>query len=196
MADETAIREAVENWVVWRDQGNWECFRRLWHPNGRMIATWFQGDADQFIEASKASWAKDTMIHHFLGGTSIQVCDGRAVVQTRMTISVRAPVHDVLCDVTCTGRFYDFFEKVSGRWLLLLRQLIYEKDRLDPVNVGDWVCLDSKLLARFPAGYQHLAYLQTNTGHKVFDNLPGLRGPEVERLYAAGAEWLSSHSNK
>ena len=51
-----------------------------------------------------------------------------------MTISQRAAVHDVLCDVVCTGRFYDFFERRDGRWGLVLRQPIYEKDRLDPVD--------------------------------------------------------------
>ena len=51
-----------------------------------------------------------------------------------MTISQRAHVHDVLCDVVCTGRFYDFLEKRDGRWGIVLRQPIYEKDRIDPVD--------------------------------------------------------------
>ena len=38
----------------------------------------------------------------------------RAIAQTKMTISQRALVHDVLVDVVCTGRFYDFFEKRDG----------------------------------------------------------------------------------
>ena len=58
----------------------------------------------------------------------------RAIAQTKMTISQRAKVEDVLCDVVCTGRFYDFFEKRADRWGLVLRQPIYEKDRLDPLD--------------------------------------------------------------
>jgi hypothetical protein len=37
------IREVVENWAVWRDAGDWERFRGVWHPDARMMATWFQG---------------------------------------------------------------------------------------------------------------------------------------------------------
>ena len=67
-----------------------------------------------------------------------------------MTISQRAPVDGVLCDVVCTGRFYDFLEKRQGRWGLVLRQPIYEKDRLDPVDPAAKLSLDRKLLNRFP----------------------------------------------
>ena len=44
-ADRLAIRDLVENWAVWRDAGDWERFRTVWHPDGRMMATWFQGPA-------------------------------------------------------------------------------------------------------------------------------------------------------
>jgi hypothetical protein len=41
------------------------------------------------------------------------------------------------------------------------------------------------LLAQFPEGYRHLAYLQTRIGYTVKRDMPGLKGAEVERLYAA-----------
>src|SRR4029079_385116 len=44
-----AIRALVENWVVWRDAGDWERFRTVWHDDGRMMATWFQGSPDGFV---------------------------------------------------------------------------------------------------------------------------------------------------
>ncbi len=44
-ADKAAIRETVENWVVWRDSADWERFARVWHSDGWMTATWFQGPA-------------------------------------------------------------------------------------------------------------------------------------------------------
>ena len=51
--------------------------------------------------------------------------------------------------------------------------------------------LDPALLAQFPEGYRHLAYLQTRIGYTVKRDMPGLKGAEVERLYAAGARWLA-----
>ncbi len=186
-----AIRELVENWAVWRDAGDWERFRTVWHADGRMMATWFQGTADEFIAVSRAGFDKGVSILHFLGGNSVDLAGSRAVSQTKMTISQRARVHEVPVDVVCTGRFYDFLEKRDGRWGLVLRQPIYEKDRMDPVDPAQRLTLDPALLQRFPEGYRHLAYLQTQIGFTVKPDMPGLKGPEVEALYARGRTWLA-----
>jgi SnoaL-like domain len=191
MSDRLAIRELVENWALWRDAGDWERLRTVWHDDGRMMATWFQGTADEFIRVSKEGWDKGVSILHFLGGCSIELAGERAIVQTKMTISQRGDVDGVRCDVVCTGRFYDFIEKRAGRWGLVLRQPIYEKDRVDPIDPSSILTLDRKLLEGFPEGYHHLAYIQTKIGYKVKPDMPGLKGPEVQALYARGKTWLS-----
>jgi SnoaL-like protein len=190
-SDRLAIRDLIENWAVWRDAGEWERFRTLWHDDGRMMATWFQGSADEFIEVSRAGFEKGVRILHFLGGAAIDIAENRAIAQTKMTINQRAEVDGVLCDVVCTGRFYDFLEKREARWGLVLRQPIYEKDRLDPVAPDAQLTLDVNVLKRFPEGYRHLAYLQTGIGYQVKADMPGLTGPEVEALYRRGANWLA-----
>jgi hypothetical protein len=188
--DKLTIRELVENWAVWRDARQWDRFRTVWHDDGRMMATWFQGSRDAFIKVSEEGYARGVRILHFLGGSSIDVAGNRAIAQTKMTISQRAEVEGVMCDVVCTGRFYDLFERRADRWGLVLRQPIYEKDRLDPVDPAAAPKLDQKLLARFPEGYRHLAYLQTRIGYTVKPDMPGLDGPEVAALYARGERWL------
>jgi hypothetical protein len=189
--DKLAIREVVENWVVWRDAGDWERFATVWHPDGWMTATWFQGPAQKFIEVSRQGFERGVNILHSLGGWSCDLAGPRAISQTKMTINQRALVDDVLSDVVCTGRFYDFFEKRDGRWAIVRRQPIYEKDRLDPVDPSAELKLDADLLAKFPEGYRHLAYLQSKNGFSIKADLPGLRGPAVEKLYAEGKSWLS-----
>ena len=188
---EHTIRALIENWVIWRDSGRWERFRTVWHDEGVMMATWFQGPAEDFIRVSIEGWERGVRILHFLGGTSIELDGARAVAQTKMTISQRSAVHDVECDVVCTGRFYDFLEERAGRWGLVLRQPIYEKDRLDPVDPAATLSLDPEILIGFPAGYRHLAYVQTLIGYDVKRDMPGLDGPEVEALYEDGAAWLA-----
>jgi hypothetical protein len=189
-ADRLAIRDLIENWALWRDARDWTRFRTVWHDDGRMMATWFQGTADEFITVSQEGYDRGVRILHFLGGTTIDLAGTRAVAQTKMTISQRGPVDGVVCDVVCTGRFYDFLEKRQGRWGLVLRQPIYEKDRLDPVDPAASPVLDQKLLASFPEGYRHLAYLQARIGYTLKTDMPGLDGPEVKALYGRGAAWL------
>jgi hypothetical protein len=155
-----------------------------------MTATWFQGPAADFIKARRAGFERGVSIIHFLGGTTCDIQGTRAIAQTKMTINQRAAVDGVIVDAVCTGRFYDFFAKRSARWGICRRQPIYEKDRLDVVTPGATLELDGELLGRFPEGYRHLAYLQTKAGFDVRLGLPGLRGPEVETLYAEGRAWL------
>jgi SnoaL-like domain len=189
-SDQEEIRELIESWALWRDSLDWERFRTVWHPEGRMMATWWQGPYEEFIRANQEGFERGVRILHFLGGSSIDVAGDRAVAQTKMTISQRAEVDGVPCDVVCTGRFYDFLESRKDRWGLVLRQPIYEKDRIDPVDPAATLSLDAELLERFPEGYRHLAYLQTRIGYDVKRDMPGMVGPEVERLYARGASWL------
>ena len=155
------------------------------------MATWFQGPFDEFIAVSRTSFERGVNILHFLGGNSVDIAGYRAISQTKMTISQRAVVHDVACDDVCTGRFYDCLEKRDGKWGLVLRQPIYEKDRIDPIDPSARLSLDAAQLASFPVGYRHLAYIQTNIGYKVKPDMPGLTGPAVEALYERGRNWLS-----
>jgi hypothetical protein len=200
-ADRAAIRALVENWVMYRDCGDWDRFATVWHDDGWMTATWFQGPATQFIEVSRQGFERGVSILHFLGGFTCDIAGNRAISQTKMTISQRAVVDGVLVDVVCTGRFYDFLERRAkpgpGRakpveeWGIVRRQPIYEKDRLDPVDPSARLMLNAAHLAQFPEGYRHLGYLQSKNGFTVKQGLPGLRGEAVQLLYAEGAAWLA-----
>lgn len=192
--DELEIRRLVESWVVWRDAGDWERFRTVWHDDGRMMATWFQGSCDDFIRVSREGFERGVRILHFLGGTLVDVAGARGVAQTKMTITQRAAVDGVECDVVCTGRFYDFVERRDSRWGIVLRQPIYEQDRISPVDPSARVELDRGLLESFPVGYRHLAYLQARNGFAVKPDMPGLTGPEVDALYSSGEKWLSGEN--
>jgi hypothetical protein len=190
LSDRQEIVEVVQNWALWRDAGDWERFASVWHDDGWMTATWFQGPASEFIKVSKAGFEKGVSILHFLGGSSVDLKGSRAVAQTKMTISQRGQCEGELVDVVCTGRFYDFFEKRASRWAIVRRQPIYEKDRMDPVDPAVRIKLDPDLLGSIPEGYRHLGYLQSKLGFKVKRDLPQLKGEAVERLYRHGRAWL------
>jgi hypothetical protein len=185
-----SIRDLVEDWALLRDSGRWDEFESVWHSDGWMTATWFQGPYLDFIAASRSGFENGTQILHFLGGFTCEIVGDRAIAQTKMKIEQRAGLHGVEVDVTCTGRFYDFLEYRGGRWGLVRRQPIYESDRMDPVDPSMTVTLDSGMLEGFPTGYRHLGYLQETNGMTVLRGLPGLRDDAVNLLYREGAEWL------
>jgi hypothetical protein len=192
MIDRLQIREVIEKWVLYSDSGDFERFPSVWHPDGYMSATWFKGTAKEFVEGRKQSFNKGTApILHFIGGSIIDILGKRAIAQTEMHIDQRGRIDGVLVDVVCVGRFYDFLEKYEGRWLFVRRQPIYEKDRMHPADPTAVIKLDAELYNEYPEGFRNLAYLQTKNGHKVRKDLPGLKGPIVETLYAEGKAWLA-----
>src|SRR5208282_5045218 len=83
--------------------GDWERFRTVWHArrgdDGDMVPG---GPAERFIAVTKESWAKGVFILRYFGGSAIDVAGDRAVAQTKITTSQRAPVDGVLCYVVCT----------------------------------------------------------------------------------------------
>ena len=191
MQDRLLIRELIENWAVWRDAGEWDRFATVWHDDGWMMTTWFQAPARDFIAHSRKAFETGLRVLHNLGGSSIDVSGDRAVAHTKMEIIQRAEVHGVEVDVRCQGRFVDALEKRDGRWGLVLRQPVYELDAMSPVDPSARVELDRSLLAQFPEGYRHLAYLQVEQGMEVYRSMPGTRGPEIAELNARMGDWLA-----
>src|SRR6267143_1798470 len=117
---------------------------------------------------------------------------GRATAHPRMSINLRSRLDGVEVDAVCSGRFFDRVEKRGGVWRIARRSVIYEKDRIDPVDPNARISLDARLLARFPEGYRHLAYLQTKNGARVNPNLPTARGEALEKLLAEAKAWLGA----
>lgn len=195
--DRAVIRQLIENWVVWRDTARWDEFRKVWHEDGRMAASWKQASYEDFIAANQKGMEKGINILHLLGGTVITVAGERAISQTKMEISQRGDIDGVLCDASCFSRHFDFWDKREGRWGLVLRETIFDKSRLDPVESGATLTIDRDLFNQFPAEYAALGYLQEKIGLTVARNMPhGWRGPLVEALYRRGEAWLSGRLQK
>ena len=119
MEDKLAIRELIDNWAVWRDSFQWDRFRTVWHPEGRMWATWFQGTYEEFIEANRQGYAKGVRIYHFLGGSSIDIKGTRAIAQTKMSISQRAAGRrraNATCSASAGSTTSWKSAKASGAW--------------------------------------------------------------------------------
>jgi SnoaL-like domain len=191
MHDQLAIAALMQSWALARDCGDWEALSATAHSGAQMTTTWFDGAFDQFVESCRATWDRGSRSQHFLGGTTAQIRGERAIAQTRMSINVRSRLDGVEVDAVCLGRFLDRLEKREGAWRIVKRSVIYEKDRIDPVDPQARISLDAELLERFPEGYRHLAYLQTRNGARVNPNLPTGRGEAYEALVAGARTWLA-----
>jgi hypothetical protein len=191
LLDRAAITQVVQDWGLARDAGRWGTLRSFYTDDAIMHTTWFVGAASEFVARSEEGAKKGARAQHFIGAATIELQDERAIVETRMVLLVRGILDGMEVDVTCYGRFYDWFVKLDNRWLIKKRVPIYEKDRLDALNPDAKLKLDPELLGKHPDGYCHLAYLQAQGGAQITAGLPTPGSPALTVLYAGGASWLS-----
>jgi SnoaL-like domain len=184
------IREAVEHWALWRDTGRWPQLRALYTADAVVHTTWFVGSASEFVERCMQAAGRGSRSQHFIGAVSVELNGGRAIAESRAMLLVRAPLHGVEVDATCWLRFYDWFVREPSGWRIRMRSGVYEKDRIDPVDPSRRIDLDAAELARYPAGYRHLAYLQAAGGARITPDLPIPGSDALARLYAHGRRWL------
>ena len=191
LLDQLAIRQLADNWLIHRDNRDWDKFLEVYHEDGRMVTTWGGlVSAAEFADAAERGYQNGDRMLHSNGGTSAEIAGDRAIGQTKMRIMQRGLIDGVLCEVTCIGINYDFFERRSGRWGLVLRQPIYEHDFCVTVEPHESVELDRAKLAEYPEGYARLAYLQSGIGYPIKKDMPTREGAEREALLQQGRVWL------
>ena len=155
-----------------------------------MSSTRFEGEASEFVAQTRRAYEAGARVRHAQSGFRCEVAADRAFAVTGMTISQRGELDGVPIDIVCTGCFVDFLSFRNGRWALDRRQPAYDWDRVDTVEPGAALTFDDELLAGFPPGYRHLAYLQHRAGHSINPGLPAARGPSWEALMTEASAWI------
>jgi SnoaL-like domain len=190
LGDRPAIVEALANWALWRDTGRWDKLAGLYTPDAIQHTTWFVGPATEFIRLARSRPPGGTLSQHLVGACAVELNGDRAIAETRLMLLVRGTLQSVAIDITCYCRSYDRFVRVDNAWRIARRDMIYEKDRIDPLTPGHRLELDERELARYPAGYCHLAYFQAAGGARITPDLPTPGSEALARLYAEGEKWL------
>lgn len=192
LVDLAAICEALQNWGLFRDRGDWDGLRSVYARDATMQTTWMNGSAAEFVDMSQRMSAGPARPIHYIGMPIVKLNGAIAVAQTRIKILVRAPLDGVLVDATCHGWFVDRLVKLDGNWLIKSRVPLYERDRLDAVDPAVSLQLDAEALALYPACYKHMAYMQSRVGAPINMALPSPGSPEQQILLSDCESWLAA----
>ena len=96
-----------------------------------------------------------------------------------------------MCDVVCTGRFYDFLEKRKGRWGIVLRRLdLREGPHRPGRSVGQAHARPGAAGAVSRRLSPPRLSADARSATRSRRDMPGLDGPELDALYAKGEAWL------
>ncbi|MDR0212320.1 MAG: nuclear transport factor 2 family protein [Pseudomonas putida] len=185
LQDRLHITDLITGWIH-RDLGQWDLLAGLFHPDGVIEVTWFEGPFSGFIEGSRRMGASDLRTKHLIGVPVVELNGPRAIVETNAVIVAENVRLGLGCSVH--NRFYDLAEKRDGAWKLVKRQSVYD---MGGFNFPEGpLPIDAEALQRYPREYAPLAYLLEKSGFplaRVF----ATRGSELERSMKTEARaWL------
>jgi hypothetical protein len=187
LEDRQQITDLMTGWIH-RDLSQWDRLAGLFHPDGIIEVTWFEGPFTQFIEGSRRMGASDLRTKHLIGTPVVEFNGNRAIVETNAVIVAENVRLDLGCSVH--NRFYDLAEKRDGQWKLLKRQSIYDMGGFTfPCGPKE---IDGEVLQRYPREYSPLAYLLEKSGFPL-SRVFATRGSELEQAMRQAAQtWLTA----
>ncbi|KAK2039138.1 catabolic 3-dehydroquinase [Colletotrichum somersetense] len=201
LLDRLAVSELCKGWPVYRDAGEWANYRSLFTENAHSGAQ----PIDEFIRISIEGKKMGAFIMHRECGTLVELnrAANRAVGKMKATITQRFKHRKGFeYDVDCDCRFIFFCEKEKvddagdgyGRrdWKAAFVKLVYEKDKVVPVDGISAPVFANEVLARYPTGYKYLGAAQSTLGYDIDITLvTGHDLGSCEKMYRSMESWLA-----
>ncbi|NMP27634.1 nuclear transport factor 2 family protein [Rahnella sp. SAP-1] len=185
LADRLQLTDLMNGWI-YRDLAHWDQLRQLFHRDGTIEVTWFEGLFSDFVDGSMRMGGSDLRTKHLLGSPVVTINGNKALVETNAVIIAENVKTNLGCSTH--NRFFDLVEKRDGVWKIFRRQSIYDMGTFTfPLGV---VAIDPAIVAKYPREYAALAYLLEMSGFPV-KRLFATRGSELETsMKRKGQEWL------
>lgn len=186
MSSSEKITQIVAGWL-YRDTGRWDDLLRLFHEDGQISVTWFEGPFAEFVRRSRAMGRSDLRTKHLIGVPLIEIVGERAFVETNVMILA----DNVKISVACRqhARFLDLLECREGVWGIVRRECVYDMGEF--VDQGSGIVVDPVAVRAFPEEYAPLAYVLERSGFplgRVFPTRGGILEGEIRE---AAGRWLA-----
>ncbi|MCJ1253217.1 hypothetical protein MMC24_001028 [Lignoscripta atroalba] len=192
------VREICEGWGCYRDAAEWKNYRSMFHDDAYIATSWKQGPIDEFIKASIEGFEKGSsfmyILHRIIGQT-VDVQGNRAVSKMKVTITSRFTFDGIEIDNEADCRFFFLLEKRAGKWGVVFYTLLFDKDKMVPVNPHRIYPIPEEEVQKFPSGYRYLAWCESQIGNTPKQDL-NAHGPERDILYAKCKDWLEGKAVK
>ncbi|CAM2156508.1 SnoaL-like domain-containing protein [Pararobbsia alpina] len=185
--DTFQISQLISGWIH-RDLGEWTRLRELFHSDGVIEVTWFEGLFSDFVEGSIRMGASRIKTKHLIGTPVVTFNGDRAFVETNAVIVGQNLELGLGCETH--NRFIDTAEKRNGVWKLVKRQSVYDMGSFTfPLGLVE---VDRSIVAKYPAEYAALAYLLEKSGFPV-KRVFATRGSDLEKSMKAEVNlWLNA----
>lgn len=196
--DKSDISQLILRWGYYRDHGMWEQLSETFHPDGQIQVTWYVGDFEGFVAASKQMAQRGVNSRHMMKPSLIDIDTERAIAITPVSIVGRAvAAMGVEVDLTSEAQFLDFLEKKAGLWRISRRICIYQKDRMDSVlpSLRFWFMSLLMPTGKFDPAYKHLGMVLGRAGYEIQPGQVVDNTDACTKLYQQAQRWLHKESD-
>ena len=180
-----------------RDTGDWDGLKACFHPDARIVTSWFSGNAHEFIEGSRNMMGghhPDDSQKHMAGNQRAALNGDRAVCEYYLILHQRRTMDGYEFDFQTWSSVVDLFERREGDWRVIGRTMIYEKDRMDPHRPGEvpesyFAAMD---LSGFPRALRYHCYRNAKSSGSPPSKDIVIEGPpEADATRDAAKRWLA-----
>jgi hypothetical protein len=190
--DKYACAELIQAWGFYRDQGKWPQLLATFALDGQIAVSWFSGGFPEFVDRCRRGFDAGQRSKHHVFPSVVRLAGERALAETNIVILVRQNIGGVLADLTSYARFLDRLERTDGRWHIVERTAIYERDRLDPVEPSENFdrLFKSGDLSVYPEAYRYMAARLVAAGRALAPVVYRDGSPHTTQLYLRYQAWL------
>ncbi|MDR1640176.1 MAG: nuclear transport factor 2 family protein [Clostridiales bacterium] len=183
MLDKFAVKELIEFERYCRDNALWEQMRKCFAQDSRVVTSWYNGDGQGFVEASRKM---QTVAPHKINNTLVWLNGSKAVAVTMACIQSRKEVNGRMMDLSSYVRLIYTAAKEETGWKLKSLDAIYEKDCLVPAFPEG---MSPPPTAR--ASYANVISVIGSEGYEMNDQLAGDDRPDLrDALLGRISVWL------
>lgn len=173
-----------------RDMGRWDRMKSCYHADGFVRISWFQGNAHEFVDASREMARRSVLATHRLGPVAVRIAGTRAVASMAITIDIPASLKGVEVMLSSHARVFYRVERRDGAWKLSSFEVFYMRDELVAQIPGQSIPVTAQDLAPYRRSYRNLAHVLAQGGFPVRDDLAGEDRPaSVEALCREVYDW-------
>jgi len=190
--DKYACAELIQAWGLYRDQGKWPQLLATFVPEGQISVSWFSGGFREFVAHCRQSFEAGQRSKHQIFPSCVRIARERALAETSIVILVRQTISGVLADLTSYARFLDRLERRDGRWAIVERTAVYERDRFDRVEPSQSFhkLFAVSELSAYPEAYRYMAARLKSAGRALAPVVHYDGAPHTAQLCARYEAWL------
>jgi len=190
--DKYACAELIQAWGLYRDQGKWPRLLATFVPEGEIAVSWFSGSFREFVAHCRQSFEAGQRSKHQIFPSCVRIAGDRALAETSIVILVRQTISGILADLTSYARFLDRLERRDGRWAIVERAAVYERDRLDLVTPSETLhkLFAESELSAYPEPYRYMAARLKAAGRALAPVVHYDAAPHTAQLRARYEAWL------